>query len=303
MLVGGLTVNGFAAGDNLRSMLLLGSFLGLASVGQTFVAFLGGLDLSIPYMIGSANIVTMFLISNEVPPLIAIAIVLCLGLVIGAINGALSLHLQGQALIVSLGIGFAVVGISQIVTLAGATNSGGTSGVPEWLSNISSINGQTAGLPIPPIVVIWILITVILIVILRYTWFGRSLYALGGNRSAARLMLISEPRRWITVYALSGLFSAVTGVVLLGFSGGAFVRIGDSYLFLTVAAVAVGGTSLLGGRGGYGSTVIGVLVLTILTSLLLAYGFDTSAQQVILGLLIIPLVAFYARNVPLRQQI
>jgi ribose transport system permease protein len=268
------------------------------------VALLGGLDLSIPYVISAANVVTLYLIAKGIAPWLSIVIVLALGLIIGVINGLLSLKLQNQAIIVSLGVGFATIGLTQIITSVGVTNDGGTEGiVPAWLANIASVNGTTFGLPVPPIVVIWIVLAATLIVVMRTTWFGRSIYALGGNRSAARLMRISEGSRWVTVYALSGLFSALTGVALLGFSGGAFVRVGDPYLFLTVAAVAVGGTSLLGGRGGYGSTLIGVLVLTALTSLLLGLGLNNNAQQFVLGLLIVPIVAIYARNAHIRQQI
>ncbi|WP_285241555.1 ABC transporter permease [Pseudarthrobacter sp. MEB009] len=304
LAVGAATVQGFLSGSNVRSMLLLGAFLGLASVGQTLCALLGGLDLSIPYLIGSANIGTLYMISSGVPAGMAIVITLVLGIVVGTINGLISLHLQNQALIVTLGVGFATVGATQVLTSAGASNAGGTSGVvPDWLANISSLSGETLGLPVPPVILIWLVLAAALIFIMRSTWFGRSTYALGGNRSAARLMLISEPRRWVTVYALSGLFSGATGILLLGFTGGAFVRVGDPYLFLTVAAVAVGGTSLLGGRGGYGSTLVGVLVLIALTSLLVGYGLNNNAQQFVLGLLIVPLVGFYARNPHIRQQI
>ncbi|MGF4041792.1 ABC transporter permease [Paenarthrobacter nitroguajacolicus] len=304
LAVGAATVQGFLSGSNVRSMLLLGAFLGLASVGQTLCALLGGLDLSIPYLIGSANIGTLYMISSGVPAGMAIVITLVLGVVVGTINGLISLHLQNQALIVTLGVGFATVGATQVLTSAGASNAGGTSGVvPDWLANISSLSGETLGLPVPPVILIWLVLAAALIFIMRSTWFGRSTYALGGNRSAARLMLISEPRRWVTVYALSGLFSGATGILLLGFTGGAFVRVGDPYLFLTVAAVAVGGTSLLGGRGGYGSTLVGVLVLIALTSLLVGYGLNNNAQQFVLGLLIVPLVGFYARNPHIRQQI
>lgn len=304
LAVGAATVQGFLSGSNVRSMLLLGAFLGLASVGQTLCALLGGLDLSIPYLIGSANIGTLYMISSGVPAGMAIVITLVLGIVVGTINGLISLHLQNQALIVTLGVGFATVGGTQVLTSAGASNAGGTSGVvPDWLANISSLSGETLGVPVPPVILIWLVLAAALIFIMRSTWFGRSTYALGGNRSAARLMLISEPRRWVTVYALSGLFSGATGILLLGFTGGAFVRVGDPYLFLTVAAVAVGGTSLLGGRGGYGSTLVGVLVLIALTSLLVGYGLNNNAQQFVLGLLIVPLVGFYARNPHIRQQI
>ena len=108
---------------------------------------------------------------------------------------------------------------------------------------------------------------------------------------------------WITAYVVSGAAAAATGVLLLGFSGGGFVGVGDPYLFTTVAAVVIGGTSLLGGWGGYGSTVVGVLVLTVLTSLLIGLGLNYAMQQAVFGLLIVPMVALYARSPHIRNQI
>jgi ribose transport system permease protein len=95
----------------------------------------------------------------------------------------------------------------------------------------------------------------------------------------------------------------LTGILLLGFSGGGYVDVGDPYLFTTVAAVVIGGTSLLGGWGGYGATVIGALVLTVLASLLVGLGLSFAAQQAVFGLLIVPMVALYARAPHIRAQI
>jgi ribose transport system permease protein len=303
LIVGTISVPGFVGSNNLRSMFLIASFLGLASIGQTFAALLGGLDLSIAYVIGSINILTVFLLALGVPAGLAIGILLLAGISIGVLNGLLSFRLQNQSLVITLGVGFAAVGVAQILVSLGVRGTGASGQLPAWISNLASVNGKTFGLPIAPAIVIWIVASVVIIVLMRTTWFGRSLYALGGNRTTARLMLVSERVRWVTVYAISGLSSAATGVILLGFSGGSFVHVGDPYLFLTVAAVAVGGTSLLGGRGGYGSTVIGVLVLVVLQSLLVGYGLNSQAQQFVLGLLIVPLVAIYARNPHLRNQI
>ena len=303
-VLGLVSVEGFVSVDNLRSMLLLAAFLGIASVGQTLCALVGGLDLSIPSVIGASNIGCLWLITKGFTPVLAALTIVLMGLLIGAINGLLSLRLQGQALVVTLGTGFVVVGGTQIITSLGSQYGGNVSGtVPGWLSNMSSLSGTTFGIPLPPIVPLWLLLVVALTFVMRGTVFGRSLYLLGGNRIAARLAQVSEARTWIGVYALSGFFSALCGVVLLGFTGGGFVGVGDPYLFLTVAAVAVGGTSLLGGDGGYGRTVLGVLVLTLLTSLLVGWGLDNNAQQVVLGLLIIPLVAIYARGRHVRYSV
>ena len=302
--VGSMNIDGFASGNNIKSMLLFASFLGIASIGQTLVALLGGLDLSIPFIIGGANVGLLYLISLGVPPWLATVIVLLIGTVFGVINGLLSYRLQGQALIVTLGTGFAISGGVQIVTSIGSAYSGNVFGtVPPWLSNISAMNGSTFGLPFPPVILIWAVIALILIVGLRTTVYGRYLYALGVNRTSASRVMISEMRYWVVMYALSGFFAALTGGLLLGWSGGGFIGVGDQYLFLTLAAVVVGGTSLLGGAGGYGFTVIGVLVLQVLSSFLVGIGLDFKWQQFIFGLLILPMVALYARSPHIRTQI
>lgn len=304
VLVGTFTTSGFLSGANVKSMLLLASFLGLASMGQTLCALAGGIDLSIPFVIGSANIACLSLIGHGMPSALAVLIVVTIGGLIGAINGILSQVIPAQALVVTLGVGFAAVGGTQILTSLG-TSYGGVvvATVPDWLLNLASLDGTTAGVPLPPIIAVWIVASALMLMTLRSTWFGRGLYALGGNRTAAELMLVSTRRKWTACFALSGMFSAATGVVLLGFTGGGFVGIGDPYLFTTIAAVAVGGTSLAGGQGGYANTILGTLVLTLLTSVLVGYGLGASAQQVVMGLLIIIIVATYTRKEPLRYRI
>ena len=302
--IGAMNIDGFSSSNNIKSMLLFASFLGLASIGQTLVALVGGLDLSIPFVIGSANVGMLYLISLGVPPWLTLLITLLVGAIIGLINGFLSYRLQGQALIMTLGTGFAVSGGIQIITSIGTAYSGNVfATVPSWLSNLAALNGSLFGIPIPPVIAIWLVIAIILIFGMRNTLYGRYLYALGVNRTSASRISISERLYWVAVYTLSGFFSALTGILLLGWSGGGFIGVGDSYLFMTLAAVVVGGTSLLGGVGGYGFTVIGVLVLQVLTSFLVGIGLNHEWQQFIFGLLILPMVALYARSPHIRTQI
>lgn len=301
---GSALIDGFLSFQNVRSILLLAAFLGLASLGQTLVALLGGLDLSIPYVIGAANILLASLLMLGVPSPLAVFMVLAGGGICGVLTGALSYRLQGQALIMSLGVGFAVVGGAQILATRGSSSASSAFGVvPSWLSNLSSFAGTTFGAPVPSVVLLWAAIAVFVILFMNRNRHGRAVYAVGGSRVAASRLRISEFAVWVSAYAASGFAAALTGVVLLGFSGGGFVGVGDPYLFTTVAAVVVGGTSLLGGWGGYGSTVISVLVLTVLTSLLVGLGLSYAAQQAIFGLLIIPMVAVYARSPHIRMQV
>jgi ribose transport system permease protein len=302
--IGSLHIDGFASAANIKSMLVFASFLGLACVGQTFVALLGGLDLSIPFVIGSSNVGLLYLMGLGVPPWIAIIVVLLLGLLIGFVNGILSYRLQGQALILTLGIGFAISGLTQIITSIGTAYAGNVFGaVPAWLKNLAAMNGITFGLNVPPVILIWLAIAALLIYGLKRTVYGRQLYALGGNRTSARRLLISERRYWVGAFMVSGFLSVATGALLLGWSGGGFIGVGQPYLFMTLAAVVIGGTSLLGGHGGYGFTVIGVLVLQVLTSFLVGIGLRFEWQQFIFGLLILPMVALYARSPHIRTQI
>lgn len=303
-VVASIMVEGFASANNVRSILLLASFLGLAALGQTMVSLVGGLDLSIPFVIGAANILLAYLFGTALPPALSILIIIAMGAGIGFLNGVLSHRLQGQALILTLGVGFSVVGAAQIFTTWGSQYSGTVfSQVPSWFAAISSINGTTFGLPIPPVVLIWAATAAGMIFWINRTRHGRAIYAVGGNRTAAARLSISERRVWVATYTISGLAAALTGILLLGFSGGGFVGVGDPYLFSTVAAVVVGGTSLLGGAGGYGATVIGVLVLQVLTSFLVGMGLTFAAQQTVFGLLILAMVSVYARAPHIRNQI
>lgn len=303
-IIGSLVIDGFASTSNLKSMLLFAAFLGLACIGQTLVALLGGLDLSIPFVIGSSNVGLLYLISLGVPPWLAFIVILLLGIGVGFVNGMLSFRLQGQALIVTLGVGFAISGGTQIISSMNTAFGGNVFGVvPDWLVNIATLNGSTFGLRIPPVIVIWLLLSIALIFGLKNSSYGRNLYALGGSRTASERLLISERAYWVGAYMISGFFSTLTGSLLLGWSGGGFIGVGDPYMFMTLAAVVVGGTSLLGGWGGYGFTVIGVLVLQVITSFLVGIGLSFQAQQFVFGLLILPMVAIYGRSPHIRTQI
>jgi ribose transport system permease protein len=304
VVISSFTIKGFLSATNIKAILLFASFLGIACIGQTLVALMGGLDLSIPFVIGASNIGLLFLIGLGIPSYVAFGFVLVIGGLIGFANGMLSFKLQGQALILTLGVGFFVAGLTQILTSIGSAFGGNVFGtVPSWLKNLAAMNGKTFGLAFPPTILIWIVLAVIVIVALRYSAFGRHIYALGGNRRSARLIGVSELKYWTLAYTISGVFSALTGSLLLGWSGGGFIGVGDAYLFTTLAAVVIGGTSLMGGYGGYGFTVIGVLVLQVLSSFLIGIGLKYEWQQFIFGLLILPMVALYGRSPHIRAQV
>ncbi len=125
--LGAMNIEGFSSAVNVTSMLLFAAFLGVACIGQTLVALLGGLDLSIPFVIGAANVGLLYLIGLGVSPMLAVTLVILTGALLGVINGLLSYRLQGQALIVTLGTGFAISGGVQILTSIGSAYSGNVS--------------------------------------------------------------------------------------------------------------------------------------------------------------------------------
>lgn len=301
---GATSIGGFWSVLNLRSSLVFASFLGIATIGQTLCALIGGLDLAIPFILGAANIGLVKLMNLGLPAGLGIAIVIGLGGLIGAFNGGLSNRLKGQSLVVTLGVGNAVLGLVQIlVSKSGVTGiSGGTieGKIPQWIERFSTFNHASG---IAPAVLLWVALIIVTMAVLSSTWFGRSLYALGGNETAAERVLVSSARTWTVVFAVSGATAALTGVLLLGYTGSGYAGVGDPYLFTTIAAVLIGGTSLVGGRGGYGLSVLGVLILTVLQTILSGYNLSQAAQEAILGFLIIPTVALYARSPHPRMQI
>jgi ribose transport system permease protein len=173
---------------------------------------------------------------------------------------------------------------------------------PAFLSNITSADGSTFGLSLPPVVFIWALVAVALGVILHRTVAGRWLYAAGANPRAALLARIPVRRVWVAVFAASAIFSAIAGVLLAGFSG-ADQGVGDPFLFQGLTAIIVGGTTVMGARGDYTHTVLGALILTELNAILTAHNLNSADQQILYGVLILLVVASYGRESRLSDRV
>jgi ribose transport system permease protein len=290
-ILGSLFIDGYTSAFSIRSMLVLASLLGVASTGQTLVVLLGGIDLSIPFVIGFANVVAAQLYGQGVPFALVALVVAVLALAIGAFNGALTSRLGIHPLIVTLGVGTAVRGAVLLWTAGFPSGS-----APDGVSNFVSIGGHVGPLPVPWLVPAFIGLTCLMGAVLHVTPFGRRLYALGSNPDAAPLALIDPHWMRTAAYALSALFAAVAGVLLLGFTGSADGDVGQPYLFQTIAAVVIGGTTLVGGRGGLLGSLAGALVLTELNTLLIGIGLSPALVEAALGLVIITLISLYGRE-------
>ena len=182
--------------------------------------------------------------------------------------------------------------------------SGSPSGrAPDWITGFVSIGARTGPIPVPPIVVLWLVVTVGVIAMERSTSYGRRLFALGSNPRAAELALVRPLRMWVATFAISAAFAGITGLLYLGFTGKASGTVGEPLLFQTIAAVVIGGTSLIGGLGGYGRTVMGAIVLVMLSTMLLGLGVSSTLILAATGALIIILVSVYGREAPLRDTV
>jgi ribose transport system permease protein len=297
-LIGTALIPGYSAPFAIRAILVLAALLAVASVGQTLTVIIGGIDLSIPFVIGFANVVAAQLYGQGWNFAVVCALVGVLAILIGCLNGWISRGLNIHPLIVTLGIGMIVQGLVLLWTKGFPSGS-----APPAVSAFVSIGGSVGPLPVPWLVPSVAVMTILIGLVLSRTPYGRRLYALGSNPGAAPLALIDPVKMWAITYATSAFFAAVAGVLLLGFTGSAYGDVGQPYLFQTIAAVVVGGAALVGGRGSYLGTIAGVLVLTEINTLLIGLGFKPSAVQAALGLIIVVLVSLYGRERHVSQTI
>jgi ribose transport system permease protein len=296
--LGTALIPGYSSPFAIRAMLVIAALLAVASIGQTLVVILGGIDLSIPFVIGFANVTAAQLYGQGWHFGLVCTVVFGLALLIGAINGGLSKRFDIHPLIITLGVGMIVQGLVLIWTKGFPTGS-----APKAVSQFVSIGGSFGPLPVPALIPALAILSALVALVLARTAYGRRLYALGSNPGAAPYALISPMRIWITTFAASAFFAAMAGVLLLGFTGSAYGDVGEPYLFQTIAAVVVGGTALVGGQGSYLGTLAGVLVLTQINTLLIGLGFQPAAVQAAFGAVILVLVSIYGRERHFRTTI
>lgn len=297
-VVGVIAIGGFGGWSTVQAVLLVATFLGIASAGQTLVVILGGIDLSIPFVIGAANVFVAKLYGDGVDFSVAVLSGLALAAVFGCLNAVIAVKTNVHPLLVTLGSGTALLGLIQWWT-------GGmpTGGAPDAVKKFVAINSSTGFIPLPPVVFLWLAVVVFMVILTRMTTAGRRLFALGTSPKAAELALVRRLPVWMGAFGLSAVFAAATGILLIGFTGTAFAGVGQKYMFLTIGAVVIGGTLITGGRGGYFGTVLGSLTLTLLTIVLVGFKANDAVQQIIMGLVIIAMVAIYGRDQHVRNRI
>ena len=296
--VGVGTVPDFFTVGSIRSILILASILGIASAAQTMVIVLGGIDLSIPSLMVLADVAVAVLTGKHWSDPAIIVVVLVATTTIGAFNGFISRALNVHPLIVTLGVGFMVTG--GLLAWTGGSPQGQA---PTWLTDALSAGTRMGPIHMPPVVAVWLGVALVTVFVMSKTRFGRQIYAIGANPIAAEYALVRPRLLWSASFACAGFIAGIAGLMLAGFTGYGDLGSGDPYLFDTVAAVVAGGTSLLGGRGGYLRTVAGTLLLTELQIVLLGFGLGPTSQEAAFGGVILFAVALYGRERHVRYRV
>ncbi|HVE22539.1 MAG TPA: ABC transporter permease [Acidocella sp.] len=290
--VGNVLRPGFAGLASVEAVLVVASFVGLVAAGQTFVILIGGIDLSVPWILNAAAIllVTSSLGENIRAPY-ALLLTLGMGALAGMVNG-LGIALLGVPAVVMT---LAMNGIMQGLTLGlsgGMTCSACASYAPPLIQQ--AVHDRLLGIPMA--LYLWLAVILIVSFVLSLTMFGRATYAVGTNPRASYLAGVNVSAITVTLYALSGLFSALAGIILVGFGGQASLGMGDPYLFQSIAAVVIGGVYILGGRGSYVGAAAGAVTLVTLVSVLLTMNMPDYGRSITYGVIILMLLLLYGRE-------
>lgn len=282
---------GFGSLTHLRSLAIEASVIGIVALGQTLVIITGGIDLSIPWVLNSAAILMTVFTQGENERMIwAIPVVLLLAGLIGLTNGLAIAYLNIPPVIMTLAMNGILLGIMAGVASGGLRIGYERGAPPPVILGLA----RSPILGLPAVVWIWVGFSIIATLILSFGVLGRRLYAVGNNASASHFSGINVQAVRVTVYVLSALMSAIAGMILAGKFGRAYLGMGEAFLFGSVAAVVIGGASILGGRGHYLGTIAGALILTVLTALLPIFKLPAAAQNIIYGLVV--LITVYISN-------
>lgn len=285
-IVFSLTQSRFFTGANIRVLLTGVSILWVISLGLTFVMLTGGFDLSLGSMLALAGFIFVgYYVKLGLPALLAVILTIISGGILGGgINGVLIGWVRMPFLVVTIGTLSLFQGVTYLVS--------GTQTVQLTSSLLDAIGFNTTfGVPIA----VWIMVGTLLIslFVLRRTYFGRDVYAVGGNSRAARLAGVNVTRTVIAVYAIAGALAALGGILQEAQISAASPLSAATIIFDATAAVLLGGTVLGGGVGGVVGTAVGVLFLGVLQNGLSLTGIPTAWEQTISGVIVILAVLFH----------
>jgi ribose/xylose/arabinose/galactoside ABC-type transport system permease subunit len=267
----------FLSVNNLLNILFQVSALGIVAAGQTILLIAGGLDLSVGAALSVAGLATALTIASTGSIALAALAGVVAGVAIGAVNGALIATNRATPFIITLGTMTFLQGVA--ILMSGGSPINGTGALFDVFGT-----GSFARVPWPVYVMLLSIAAVFLV--LRFTTLGRYAFAIGGNEEASRLSGIPVRRMKIALYALNGVFVGVAGVILTGILDSGLPSMGTGYELRAIAAVVIGGTPLIGGRGTVIGTLGGVLLLGLVSNSMNLLGVGANFQSAVLGLII-----------------
>ena len=286
-IITGLVDNYFWTIPSIGVTIQLAVPLGLLAAGQTICMLTGGIDLSIAMIATGAA----YIVSVKSSEGLTIALLWAVGycILVGSING-LAVGLLGiNPLIMTLGMNAILIGV---FTVGVTTFLKGSTTMPDSIVTLSS------GTLIDPIswpLIVWIIVGGLVLFVLGKTGLGRLIYAVGDNSQSARLAGVKVWKvQWAT-YVLCALLAGMGGLMLGGQSGAVAISLANAYMLPSVAAVVIGGTSIMGGLGGYTGSILGALILTVLSYLLAVLNSTEAVKQVIYGSIVLALAWLYVR--------
>ncbi|HET6597215.1 MAG TPA: ABC transporter permease [Anaerolineales bacterium] len=299
----GLLPNGFGSDMDVAraqatNIVRLAVFLGVIAAGQTLVIISGGegIDLSAGAVVTLTAILTYIIVNGaDVRVLPALLVALAVGGLVGLINGIGITFLRVSPFVMTLGMAGVVTGAIIVITHGSVTGK-----VAPIMTRLIA-RPLSPSLQIPNAILIWILFGILMWLLLERTTFGRNLFAIGVNRVTAKLSGVNVTGMNLLTYSLAGALAGFGGFLLVGNTGVVHLQLGQPFLFPSIAAVAVGGTLLSGGKGSYWGTMAGAITLTLITSLLTTMQMPESVRQMVLGGTLLILISIYGRQRALRQ--
>jgi ribose transport system permease protein len=271
----------FFTEDNFFNIARNFSFIGIIALGMTAVIVTGGIDLSVGSIVGVSAIVTSLVLHAGYSWWAGTLAGLAAGLSCGLVNGLLVAYVRLSSFIVTLGMFGIARSLAQVLSQNRMIYEfGPDEKLFNWIGG-----GTTLGLANPTLVLL--ALTAVFLVVLRYTTWGRWVYAIGGNEQAARLTGVPVNRIKLSVYMLSGLMSGISAVLLLGWQGAAINAMGTGYELRVIASTVIGGADLMGGAGGAYGALIGAALIEVIRNSLLLAGVDANWEGTFVGLFIV----------------
>lgn len=291
LFLGSLYSSNFLSADYLLLQLQIASFLGIVATGAMLVILLGGIDLSVPWVVTIGGVMSAATAEwwGGLGANFAIPVGIACGAIFGLVNGVGVAYLRVPSMIFTLGVNAVAQGLVVVRTGGFAPQDRATPAM-HLLATGRSFLG------IPNALLVWIVIGAATIFLLHRTTMGRAIYAVGNRERAAYLSGIDTRRVTLLCFVIAGACSAAVGVLLTGYSTKAYQAMGDAYLLPAITAVVLGGTNILGGRGTYVGTVVGVVLITLLQSILSVVQIPDMVRQVIYGGIIIVMLLIYGRG-------